>query len=67
MDFPGGSMVKNMSAKKEMQVQFLGWEDPLEDEMEIHSSIFVWEIPQTEEPGGLQPMGSQESQTQLSN
>ena len=53
MDFPGGSMVKNMSAKKEMQVQFLGWEDPLEDEMEIHSSIFVWKIPQTEKPGGL--------------
>ena len=60
-------MVKNMSAKEEMQVQIMGWEDPLEDEMEIHSSIFVWEIPQTEEPGGLQPMGSQESQTQLSN
>ena len=61
MDFPGGSMVKDMSPKKEMQVQFLGWEDPLEEEMEIHSSIFVYEIPRTEEPGGLQSMGSQES------
>ena len=61
MNFPGGSMVKDMSPKKEMQVQFLGWEDPLEEEMEIHSSIFVYEIPRTEEPGGLQSMGSQES------
>ena len=61
MDFPGGSMVNDMSPKKEMQVQFLGWEDPLEEEMEIHSSIFVYEIPRTEEPGGLQSMGSQES------
>ena len=61
MDFPSGSMVKDMSPKKEMQVQFLGWEDTLEEEMEIHSSIFVYEIPWTEKPGGLQSMGSQES------
>ena len=61
MDFPGGSMVKDMSPKKEMQVQVLGWEDTLEEEMEIHSSIFVYEIPWTEKPGGLQSMGSQES------
>ena len=42
---------------------FPGWEDPLEKEMAIHSSILAWKIPQTEEPGGLQSMGSQESDT----
>ena len=41
-------------------VQFLGEEDPLEKEMATHSSILAWEIPWTEEPGGLQSMGSQE-------
>ena len=41
------------------QLQFLGWEDPLEKEMETHSSILALEIPWTEEPGGLQSMGSQ--------
>ena len=44
---------------QEMQVQSLGWKDPLEKEMATHSSIFAWEIPWTEEPGGLQSMGSQ--------
>ena len=44
---------------EEMQVQSLGWEDPLEEEMTTHSSILDWEIPWTEEPGGLQFMGSQ--------
>ena len=48
---------------QEMQVQSLGWEDPLEEEMAIHSSILAWEIPWTEEPGGLQSVGSQESDT----
>ena len=44
-----------------MQVQSLGWEDPLEEEeMATHSSILTWEIPWTEEPGGLQFKGSQE-------
>ena len=38
---------------------FLGWEDPLEKEMATHSSILAWEIPWTEEPGGLQSTGSQ--------
>ena len=52
---------------QEMQVQSLGWEDPLEKEMATHSSILAWEIPWTEEPGGLQSTGSQNSQTQLSN
>ena len=49
---------------QEMQVQPLGWEDPLEKEMATHSSILVWRIPRTEEPGGLQSMESQ-SWTQL--
>ena len=44
-----------------MWVQFLGGEDPLEKEMATHSSILAWEIPPTEEPGGLQSMGPQES------
>ena len=38
---------------QEMQVQSLGWEDPLEEEMATHSSILVWETPRTEEPSGL--------------
>ena len=42
-----------------MQVQSLSWEDPLEKEMATHSSILVWEIPWTEQPGGLQSMGQQ--------
>ena len=42
-----------------MQVQSLGQENPLEEEMAIHSSILAWEIPWTEEPDGVQPMGSQ--------
>ena len=42
-----------------MQVQSLNQEDPLEEEMATHSSILAWEIPWTEEPGGLQPMGLQ--------
>ena len=44
---------------QELQVRFLSWEDPLEEEMATHSSILAWEIPWTEEPGGLQSMGSQ--------
>ena len=44
---------------QEMQVQPLGWEDPLEKEMATHSSILAWRIPWTEEPGGLQSTGSQ--------
>ena len=44
---------------QETRVQFLGWEDPLEEEMATHSSILAWEIPWTEEPGGLQFVGSQ--------
>ena len=44
---------------QETQVQFLGWEDPLEKEMATHSSTLAWRIPWTEEPGGLQSMGLQ--------
>ena len=63
-------LVKNLPATqqtREMWVQSLGWEDPLEEEMATHSSILVWEILWTEEPGGLQSMGSQKNQTGLSN
>ena len=44
---------------QEVQVQSLGWEDPLEEEMATYSSILAWEIPWTEEPGRLQSMGLQ--------
>ena len=44
---------------QEAWVYSLGWEDPLEEEMEIHSYILAWKITWTEEPGGLQSMGSQ--------
>ena len=52
-------MVKCLSTMRETQVQSLGWEDPLEKEMAIHSSTIAWKIPWTEEPGRLQSMGSQ--------
>ena len=51
--------VKNLPAMWETQVQPLGQEDPLEEEMVTHSSILAWRIPWTEEPDGLQSMGSQ--------
>ena len=50
-----------------MWVQSLDWEDALEKEMATQSSILAWKIPWTEEPGGLQSMGLQKSQTQLSD
>ena len=52
---------------QETLVQSLGWEDPLEKKMATHSNILAWRIPWTEEPGGLQSMGSQMSWIQLSN
>ena len=55
--FPGGSVVKNLPAMQETWSP--GWEDSLEEEMAIQSSILTWRIPRTEEPGGLQSMGSQ--------
>ena len=51
-------MVKNLPAIQETQVPSLGREGPLEKGMATHSSILAWRIPGTEEPGGLQPMGS---------
>ena len=54
-------MVKNPPAMREAWVPSLGQEDPLEEGMTIHSSILVWRIPWTKEPGGLQSMGQKES------
>ena len=51
-------MVTNLHAMQEIQVRSLGQEDPLEKEMATHSRILAWKIPWTEEPGGLQSMGS---------
>ena len=59
--------VKNLLAIQETPVQFLGWEDPLEKDMAPHSRVLAWRVPGTEEPGGLQSPGSQESDTTLSN
>ena len=52
-------MVKRLSTMWETWVQSLGWEDPLEKEMAIHSSTIAWKIPWTEQPGRLQSMRSQ--------
>ena len=60
--FPDDVVVKNPPGKQEMEetkVWFLGQEDPLEKEIATHSSILAWKIPRTEEPSGLQSMGSQ--------
>ena len=51
--------VKNLPAMQVTQVQSLGQEDPLEKGLATHSSVLAWEVPWTEEPGGLQSMGSQ--------
>ena len=56
-------MVKNLHAKQEMQVQSLSQEDLVQKEMATYSSILAWEIPWTEEPGRLQSMESEESDT----
>ena len=52
-------MIKNLPVMQETQVQPLGWEDPLEKEMATLSNILAWRFAWTEEPGGLQSMGSQ--------
>ena len=57
--FPGGSDSKASVYNAGDSVRALGWEDPLEKEMAIHSSTIAWKIPWTEEPGRLQSMGSQ--------
>ena len=61
--FPDGSVVKNPPGVQETQVQSLGWEYSLEEEMAIYTSILAWEIPWTEEPGGPQSMGLQKNRT----
>ena len=63
---PMAQTVKNLPAMQETRVQSLGQEDPLKKEMVTNAGIFAWRIPWTEEPGGLQSMGSQ-SQTWLSD
>ena len=65
LGFPGGSVVKNLPAIQEMQIQSLGQEDPLEKQMATHSSILAWDIPWAEESGELQFIGSQKNQTRL--
>ena len=60
---PGDLAVKNMPAKQQMKFQSLGQKDPPEKEMATHSNILAWEIPWTEDPGRLQPLGSRKSQT----
>ena len=79
MGFRSGSAVKKVKNRnppqvppqplpmQETQVGPLGWKDPLEKETETHSSILAWEIPWTEEPGGLQSMGSPRVGYQLSD
>ena len=60
--FPGGSVVKNLPANARDTRDagsIPGWEDPLEKKMATHSSILAWKISRTDEPGGLQSMGSQ--------
>ena len=57
--FPVAQMVKNLPATQESWIRSLGQEDPLEKGMAMHSSTLAWRIPWTEEPGGLQSVGSQ--------
>ena len=57
MGFPGGSVGKESACNAETLVQLLGQEDPLEKAMATHFSILAWEIPWTEEPGGLSGLG----------
>ena len=63
LGFPCSLAVKSPLAIQEMWVRLLGQEDPLEKEMATHSSILAWEIPWTEELGGLQSMGSHKNWT----
>ena len=60
-------MVKHLPTMRETWVRSLGWEDLLEKEMATHSSILAWKTPGTEEPGGLQSMGSQRDMTEQLN
>ena len=60
-------LLKSLPGMRETQVQSLGGKDPLEKEMATHSSVLAWKIPWTEEPGRLQSVGLQKSQTQQLN
>ena len=62
MGFPHSSVGKESACQAE-DPGFLNQEDPLEKEMAMHSSVLAWRIPWTEKPGGLESMGSQESDT----
>ena len=64
---PSGAAVKNLPAMQETRIWYLDQEDPLEKEIATHSSILAWEIPWTEEPGGLQSMGTQRVRNDWSN
>ena len=57
--FSMAQLVKNLPTMQETQILSLAWEDTLEMEMAAHSSVLAWKIPWTQEPGGLQSMGSQ--------
>ena len=63
VSFPSASVVKNPPAQQEMWVLSLGQEDALKEEVATHSSLLVWDIPWTEEPGGLQSVGPQRVNT----
>ena len=65
--FSGSSVVKNLPANAGDVSSISGWEDSLEKKMATHSSILAWEISWTKEPGRLQSLGSQKSQTRLSD
>ena len=67
MGFLGSSIEQNLPGKQQTQVRSLGWEDPLEKKMATHSSILVWEIPWTEEPGGLHSTGLQRVRHDINN
>ena len=58
-------IVKNPSVMQETRVSSLGWEDPLEEGIATHSSLLAWKIPWTEGSGGLQSMGSHESELDM--
>ena len=60
-------MAKDLLAMQEARVPSLGQEDPLEKGMATHSSILAWRIPRTEGPGGLHPMGSQDTTERLTH
>ena len=67
LGFPGGSVIRNLHAMQETQVQSQGREDPLVKGMATHSSILDWRIPWTEEPGRLQSMRSQRDKDVILN